>query len=86
MEQTRIINYKQNTIIMTNNKPKYTTVSIPIYLYKKTEKRISNKGFPSVSSFVAYLLREIEASKKADFSQDDKKKIISKLKNLGYFD
>lgn len=65
---------------------KFTTVSLPTFLIKKIKKRIKNSGFPSVSSYVAYVLREIEASgnKKQAFSKKDEEKIKKKLKDLGY--
>jgi len=65
---------------------KFTTVSLPTFLIEKIKKRIKNSGFPSVSSYVAYVLREIEASgnKKQAFSKNDEEKIKKKLKDLGY--
>jgi len=65
---------------------KFTTVSLPTFLVEKIKKRIKTSGFPSVSSYVAYVLREIEASgnKKQAFSKKDEEKIKKKLRDLGY--
>ncbi len=70
-------------------KRKYTTVSIPITLYNRIKKLIENTGFTSVSSYVTYVLREVVSSHEEEaygevFSEEDKKKIIEKLKKLGY--
>lgn len=40
---------------------KFTIVSIPVPLFKKVEERIKDTGFTSVSSYVAYVLREMHA-------------------------
>ena len=40
---------------------KYTTVSIPEPLHKRIQKIIKKTGFPSTSSFVIYILREVLA-------------------------
>jgi metal-responsive CopG/Arc/MetJ family transcriptional regulator len=63
----------------------FTSVSIPTTLFKKTEKHIEATGFPSVSSYVAFLLRMILSDKnssgKANYETDMIKK---RLKELGY--
>ena len=71
---------------MKNKDKKFTTVSLPTFLVEKIKKRTKNSGFPSVSSYVAYVLREIEASgnKKEAFSKKAEEKIKKKLKDLGY--
>jgi len=69
---------------------KYTTVSIPITLYSRIKDLIRDTGFTSVSQFVTYILREIVASMEKErldsqtLPEDDRKKIIEKLKKLGY--
>ena len=68
---------------------KFTTVSIPAPLFKKIEERIKSTGFTSVSSYVAYVLREIiaEEEKEEDpFSEDDKERVKERLRALGYID
>ena len=68
---------------------KYTTVSIPVTLYNRIKELIKDTGFTSVSQYVTYVLREIvaaheEAKYSEVFSEEEKKKIIEKLKKLGY--
>jgi len=43
---------------------RYTTVSIPLPLYRKIEEMIQGTGFASVSEFVTYVLREVVALKR----------------------
>lgn len=69
---------------------KYTTVSIPVTLYNRIKKIIEGTGFANVSQFVTYILREVvveyEKAKEAEeaFSEEEKEKIIDKLRRLGY--
>lgn len=69
---------------------RYTTVSIPITLYNRIKELIKDTGFTSASQFVTYILREVIASMEREklgsetVSEEDKKKIIEKLKKLGY--
>jgi len=69
---------------------KYTTVSIPISLYKRIRKLIEGTGFTSVSQFVVYVLREVisemeeEKIRSDSISEEEKKAIIERLKRLGY--
>jgi len=69
---------------------KYTTVSIPITLYKRIKEMIKDTGFTSVSQFVIYVLREVISSmeeekiKGESISEEEKKRIIERLKRLGY--
>ncbi len=70
-------------------KGKYTTVSIPATLYNRIKRLIEGTGFTSVSQYVTYVLREIvarheEESYTEPFTEEDKEKIIEKLKRLGY--
>lgn len=70
-------------------KSKYTTVSIPVTLYNRIKELIKDTGFTSVSQYVTYILREViatheEAKYKEVFSEEDRRKIIEKLKRLGY--
>lgn len=71
------------------DKTRYTTVSIPITLYNRIKELIKDTGFSSVSQYVTYVLREVVASHEAakyeePFSEEDKKKILDKLRKLGY--
>ena len=69
---------------------KYTTVSIPITLYRRIKEMIKDTGFTSVSQFVIYVLREVISSmeeeklKGVTLSEEEKKNIIERLKKLGY--
>ena len=68
---------------------KYTTVSIPVTLYNRIKRLIEDTGFTSVSQYVTYVLREVvaaheEAKYEEPFSEEDKRKIIEKLRKLGY--
>ncbi|NIT03499.1 CopG family transcriptional regulator [Candidatus Saccharibacteria bacterium] len=65
---------------------KFTTVSIPTPLFKKLQKKIKGTGFPSVSSFVAFVMREVILAKgrREPFSTKDKEEIMERLKKLGY--
>ena len=70
-------------------KGKYTTVSIPVTLYRRIKKLIEGTGFTSVSQYVTYVLREVVASHEEGkyeepFTEEDKEKILEKLKRLGY--
>lgn len=69
-------------------KNKYTTISIPEPLGMRLKEFIDGSGFTSMSDFVTFLLRDILSDEKyADSSYDEqKKKIRSRLKALGYID
>lgn len=72
------------------SKPKkFTTVSIPTTLFKKVEDRIKGTGFTSVSSYVAYVLREIVAEGEEEeepFTKEDEERVKERLRALGYID
>ncbi|MGC9134833.1 MAG: hypothetical protein C0171_00495 [Caldisphaera sp.] len=68
---------------------RYTTVSIPITLYDRIKNLIQGTGFTSVSQFVIYVLRDVVANMEQEkmsstISEEEKKEIIERLKNLGY--
>ncbi|RLF09708.1 MAG: hypothetical protein DRJ98_07675 [Thermoprotei archaeon] len=70
-------------------KGRYTTVSIPVVLYNKIKELIRDTGFTSVSQYVAYILREVvaaheEAKMAEPFTEEDKRRIIDRLRKLGY--
>ena len=62
---------------------KYTTVSIPEPLNKKLKNIIKNTAFPSVSSFVIFVMREV-LTNKASSPLPDREKIRERLRALGY--
>ncbi|MDE1865031.1 MAG: CopG family transcriptional regulator [Candidatus Micrarchaeota archaeon] len=62
----------------------FTSISIPNTLFQKLEKHIAGTGFPSVSSYVAFVLRTILSeggNTKADYEAEAVKK---RLRELGY--
>lgn len=69
---------------------RYTTVSIPVTLYKRIKELTKDTGFTSVSQFVIYILRDIVTSMEKErlceetLSEEEKKRIIERLKKLGY--
>lgn len=70
---------------------KFTTVSIPVTLFKRIKKLIEGTGFTSVSDYVTYVLREVVAMHEKEkfqepFSQEDIERIKEKLRALGYLD
>lgn len=68
---------------------RFTTVSIPTPLFRKVEERIKGTGFTSVSSYVAYVLREILAEEEQGdepFSREDEARVKERLRALGYLD
>jgi len=69
--------------IENENKVKYGTISLPVPLIEKIKKRIKGTGMPSVSSYVAFLLREI-LSKEGEENKKTFEEIKEKLKKLGY--
>jgi len=68
----------------------YTTILIPVTLYNRIKELIKDTGFTSVSQFVTHILREVVASierEKAEgdhLTEEEKRKILEKLKKLGY--
>lgn len=78
--------YKGNSRVKSG---KYTTVSIPITLYNRIKELIRDTGFTSVSQYVTYVLREVVAAHEGEkyrepFTEEDRRRIIEKLKRLGY--
>ena len=74
------------------HKVDYTTVSIPKTLIDKVKNRMKGTGFPSVSSYVTYVLRQVissieedEKSKEA-FTKEEEEKVKQRLRDLGYID
>lgn len=65
-------------------KTAFTSISIPTQLFKKVEKHVARTGFPSVSSYVAFILRTLlseKGNKKADYETEI---IKGRLRELGY--
>jgi len=74
------------------HKVEYTTVSIPKTLAKKIKNRMRGTGFPSVSSYVTYVLRQVissieeEKKSKEAFTKEEEEKVKQRLRDLGYID
>lgn len=74
----------------TSQRDGYTTVSIPVTLYRRIQELIRDTGFTSVSQFVVYVLRDVVAEMEREklqaesLSEEERQKIIEKLKRLGY--
>ena len=65
----------------------FTTVSIPSPLFKKVSESIKDKGFPSVSSYVAFLLRMVLSEKrtgKKSGAEKEAELIKERLEAMGY--
>ncbi len=62
---------------------KFKTISIPKTIYEATEAYIKDKGFPSVSSFAAYILREYVKGGKEELNADARR-VKKRLKEMGY--
>ncbi len=71
-------------------KRKYTTITIPVTLFKKLKVEIEDTGFSSVSDYVTYILREtivdIKNSKSKRKESEGNNAIVGKLRALGYVD
>lgn len=73
---------------------KYTTISIPVQLNEKVKEKIRGTGFHSVSSYVAYVLRQIVTETSQDpkkepdkaFSKEEEEKVKDRLRGLGYLE
>jgi Arc/MetJ-type ribon-helix-helix transcriptional regulator len=75
-----------------DHKVDYTTVSVPKPLVEKIKERMKGTGFPSVSSYVTYVLRQVlssieeeERSKQA-FTKEEEEQVKRRLRDLGYID
>lgn len=70
----------------------YTTVSIPKPLVEKIKERMKGTGFPSVSSYVTYVIRQVissieeEEHSKEAFTKEEEEKVKQRLRDLGYID
>ena len=66
---------------------KFTSVSIPEPLFNKIKRKIKDTGFSSVSSYVTFILREIdiELEEKKEKGKLNQEGIMERLEKLGYF-
>ena len=65
-------------------------ISLPKSLFKKLEAKIKETNFPSVSSYIFFLLSEdvsqIEKRTGQSFSPEDEEKVKDRLRALGYIE
>ncbi len=75
-------------MLIKSKKIKFTSVSIPTFLFDKVKERMGRSGFPSVSSYVAYILREVLSERAAGspLIGEDAEKVKQRLRSLGYVD
>jgi len=72
---------------MEDKKKKFTSVSIPTFLFDKAKERSEKSGFPSVSAYVGYVLREIISDGGGDaIINKDTEMVKNRLRSLGYID
>lgn len=66
------------------------SVSLPVELYRRVERRVKATGFSSVEEYIKFVLEEVLKEKgeegEADFSREEEEEVKKKLKALGYLD
>ena len=70
-----------------DNKVKYGTISLPLPLINIIKERIEGTGMSSVSSYVAFILRQILSTEEKSgqlLNDKEEKEVRQRLKNLGY--
>lgn len=73
----------------TKEKKGFTKILIPTPIFEKIKEQIKGTGFPSVSSYITYVLQELLTEKdeeKETFNEEDEEKIKKRLRALGYID
>lgn len=69
----------------SENKVEYGTISLPLPLIDKIRKRIKGTGIPSVSSYIAFVLRQVLSYTGGTLMEKkDEQEIKNRLKSLGY--
>lgn len=73
---------------MSEKNKKFTSVSIPTFLFEKAKEKSERSGFPSVSAYVGYILREImsEKGESDELVSKDAELVKNRLRSLGYID
>ena len=71
------------------SKVKYGTISLPLPLIEKIQRRIKGTGMPSVSAYVSFVLRQVLSSpessdKNGILSREEELDLSKRLKALGY--
>jgi hypothetical protein len=70
-----------------DNQVKYGTVSLPIPLINTIKEKIKGTGLPSVSAYVAYVLRQVLSESDSDkeiLNEKSEEDVRKRLKKLGY--
>jgi len=68
-----------------DNKVEYGTISLPMPLIERIKEKIKGTGINSVSSYVAFVLRQVLSSPEAEIlNKNTESEIKSRLKKLGY--
>ena len=70
------------------NEKAFAEIRIPTQLYKQVEQRIKGTEFDSVSSYVAFVLRELLSDEEPEhgLSPEEEEMVKDRLKALGYID
>ena len=69
-----------------------TSITIPLILHEQIKEKIRDTEFNSVSSYVAYILRQVlsrmenEETEDNKLSERDEEKVKERLRKLGYID
>ena len=71
------------------SKVKYGTISLPLPLIEKIQRRIKGTGMPSVSAYVSFVLRQVLSSPESSdknriLSREEELDLSKRLKALGY--
>jgi len=68
-----------------DNKVEYGTISLPLPLIEKIKEKIKGTGINSVSSYVAFVLRQVLSSPDSEIlNKNTESEIKNRLKKLGY--
>jgi len=59
-------------------------VQIPEALYRKIEMLAQEAEFPSVESYIVFVLEEVAGDDANIFTPDEEEKVKERLRNLGY--
>jgi metal-responsive CopG/Arc/MetJ family transcriptional regulator len=70
--------------VKRGKKIEFTSISLPTTLFKKIEKHIEGTGFPSVSGYVAFVMRTILSEGGNDKADYESEMVKKRLKELGY--
>jgi predicted nucleotidyltransferase len=67
-----------------------TPVVVPTALVRLIEERIKGTSFPTVASYIAYVLAEVlatdETGDEAGLSEEDEERVKERLRALGYLE